>query len=67
MVSDKQWESREISLWVNNDEGLHELARQSESSNDFFDVLEMIGVYQIGGIKITPQNVKESWEDANDE
>ena len=66
MVSDKQWESNEISMWVNNDESLHELARQSESSNDFFDMLEMIGVYQIGGIKITPQNVKESWEDAND-
>ena len=66
MVSDKVWESNEISMWVNNDESLHELARQSESSNDFFDVLEMIGVYQIGGIKITPQNVKESWEDAND-
>ena len=66
MVSDKVWESNEISMWVNNDESLHELARQSESSNDFFDVLEMIGVYQIGGIKITPQNVRESWEDAND-
>lgn len=66
MVSDKVWESQEISMWVNNDESLHELARQSESSNDFFDVLEMIGVYQIGGIKITPQNVRESWEDAND-
>ena len=66
MVSDKQWESNEISMWVNNDESLHKLARKSESSNDFFDVLEMIGVYQIGGIKITPQNVRESWEDAND-
>jgi hypothetical protein len=66
MVSDNQWESREISMWVNNDESLHRLAQQSESSNDFFDVLEMIGVYQIGGIKITPQNVRESWEDAND-
>ena len=66
MVSDKQWESNEISMWVNNDESLHRLAQQSESSNDFFDVLEMIGVYQIGGIKITPQNVRESWEDAND-
>ena len=66
MVSDKQWESNEISMWVNNNESLHRLAQQSESSNDFFDVLEMIGVYQIGGIKITPQNVKESWEDAND-
>ena len=64
MVSDKVWESNEISMWVNNDESLHELARQSESSNDFFDVLEMIGVYQIGGINITPQNVRESWEDA---
>ncbi len=66
MVSDNQWESREISMWVNDDESLHRLAQQSESSNDFFDVLEMIGVYQIGGIKITPQNVRESWEDAND-
>ena len=66
MVSDNQWESKEISMWVNNDESLHRLAQQSESSNDFFDVLEMIGVYQIGGIKITPQNVRESWEDAND-
>ena len=65
-MGDNQWESNEISMWVNNDESLYELARQSESSNDFFDVLEMIGVYQIGGIKITPQNVKESWEDAND-
>jgi hypothetical protein len=44
MVSDKAWESNEISMWVNNDESLHELARQSESSNDFFDMLEMIGV-----------------------
>ena len=66
MVSDKVWESNEISMWVNNDESLHRLAQQSESSNDFFDVLEMIGVSHLGGIKITPQNVKESWEDAND-
>ena len=66
MVSDKVWESQEISMWVNTDESLHKLAQQTESSNYFFDVLEMIGVYQIGGIKITPQNVRESWEDAND-
>jgi len=65
-MSDKSWESREISMWVNNDESLHQLAQQSESSNDFFDVLEMIGVFQLGGIKLTPQNVRESWEDAND-
>ena len=65
-MSDNQWESNEISMWVNNDESLHQLAQQSESSNDFFDVLEMIGVFQLGGIKLTPQNVKESWEDAND-
>ena len=65
-MSDNQWESNEISMWVNNNESLHGLAQQSESSNDFFDVLEMIGVFQLGGIKLTPQNVKESWEDAND-
>ena len=64
-MTDNQWESQEISMWVNNDASLHSLARRSESSNDFFDVLEMIGVFQLGGIKLTPQNVKESWEDAN--
>ena len=64
-MTDNQWESNEISMWVNNDESLHQLAQQSESSNDFFDVLEMIGVFQLGGIKLTPQNVRESWEDAN--
>ena len=65
-MASKCWESNEISMWVNNDEGLHELARQSESSNDFFDVLEMIGISEIGGVKLTYQNVRESWEDAND-
>ena len=65
-MSDNQWESNEISMWVNNDEYLHGLARRSESSNDFFDVLEMMGVFQLGGIKLTPQNVRESFEDAND-
>jgi len=65
-MTDNQWESNEISMWINNDESLHELARQSESSNDFFDMLEMNGVSELGGIKLTPWNVKESFEDAND-
>jgi len=66
MVSDKVWESNEISMWVNNDESLHQLARSSWDAWHFFKTLEMIGVYELGGIKLTPQNVKESWEDAND-
>jgi len=65
-MSDNQWESNEISMWVNNDESLHELARRSESANDFFDVLEMYGISELGGIKLTPWNVRESFEDAND-
>ena len=65
-MTDNQWESNEISMWINNDESLHELARQSESSNDFFDMLEMNGVSELGGIKLTPWNVRESFEDAND-
>ena len=65
-MTDNQWESNEISMWINNDESLHQLARQSESSNDFFDMLEMNGVSELGGIKLTPWNVKESFEDAND-
>ena len=65
-MTDNQWESNEISMWINNDESLHELARSSESANDFFDVLEMYGVSELGGITLTPQNVRESFEDAND-
>ena len=65
-MTDNQWESQEISMWVNNDEYLHGLARRSESANDLFDVLEMMGVFQLGGIKLTSQNLRESWEDAND-
>jgi len=65
-MSDNQWESNEISMWINNDESLHQLARQSESSNDFFDMLEMNGVSELGGITLTPCNVRESFEDAND-
>jgi len=65
-MTDNQWESQEISMWINNDESLHQLARQSESSNDFFDMLEMNGVSELGGITLTPQNVRESFEDAND-
>ena len=65
-MTDNQWESNEISMWINNDESLHELARKSESANDFFDVLEMYGVSELGGIKLTPWNVRESFEDAND-
>jgi hypothetical protein len=65
-MTDNQWESREISLWVNNDESLYLLARQSESSYDFFEGLKKIGVFQLGNIKLTLHNVKESWEDAND-
>ena len=66
MVSDKQWESREISLWVNNNESFHELARQTHSPEEMLEVLEMIGVSEIGGIKPTVENLRESWEDAND-
>ena len=69
MVSDKQWEqweSQEISRWVNNDEYLHGLARQCSTSYGFFETLEMIGISEIGGVKLTYENVKESWEDAND-
>jgi len=65
-MTDNQWESREISLWVNNDESLYLLARRSESSYDFFEGLKKIGVFQLGNIKLTLLNVKESWEDAND-
>jgi len=66
MVSHKQWESREISLWINNDEFFHELARQTRSPRELLEILEMIGFSEIVGIKPTVENLRESWEDAND-
>ena len=65
-MSDNQWESREISMWVNNDEYLHGLARGSWSANHFLQVLENNNISEIGGITLTPCNVRESFEDAND-
>ena len=66
-MSDKAWESNEISLWVNNDETLYRLARTSWDAWRFFKTLEMIGVYELGGVALTPENLKESWEDAQAE
>jgi len=64
-MSDKEWESNEISMWVNNDESLYRLARGSWSPNHFFQVLEDNGVSEIGGITLTRENLRESYEDAN--
>lgn len=66
-MSDKVWESNEISLWVNNDESLYRLARTSWNAWHFFKQLEMFGVYELGGVVLTPENVKESWEVAQAE
>ncbi len=66
-MTDKQWESREISMWANNNESFYTLARQTHSPEEMLEVLEMIGVSEIGGIKPTVENLRESWEDANDE
>ena len=57
-MSDNQWESREISMWVNNDEYLHGLARGSWSANHFLQVLENNGISEIGGITLTSCNVR---------
>jgi len=66
-MSDKAWESNEISLWVNNDESLYRLERTSRNASDFFEGLEMLGVYELGGVVLTLENVKESWEVAQAE
>ncbi len=65
-MTDNQWESQEISMWINNDESLHRLARGSVDSIHFLQQLEMMGISEIGGIALTPWNVRESLEDAND-
>lgn len=64
---DKAWESNEISLWVNNDEALYGLARKSRSPKQFLQVLAEFQVSEIGGIKLTLENIEESWNDAHAE
>tara|TARA_Y100001963_G_scaffold54256_1_gene76018 strand:+ start:695 stop:892 length:198 start_codon:yes stop_codon:yes gene_type:complete len=65
-MTDKQWESQEIATWVVNDESLYRLARGSWSANHFLQQLENYGISEIGGITLTPENLRESFEDAND-
>tara|TARA_R110002074_G_scaffold90802_1_gene198973 strand:- start:218 stop:415 length:198 start_codon:yes stop_codon:yes gene_type:complete len=65
-MSDNQWESQEIATWVVNDESLYRLARESTSAYGFFEALGNYGLSEIGGITVTPENVRESFEDAND-
>ena len=65
-MNDKVWESRELSMWVNNDEFLRNLARGCSSSYGFFELLEMIGISEIGGVTLTWENLRESHEDANE-
>tara|TARA_R100000951_G_scaffold92764_1_gene81227 strand:- start:239 stop:436 length:198 start_codon:yes stop_codon:yes gene_type:complete len=65
-MSTKEWESIEISLWVNNDEFLRNFARGCLTSNHFFEMLEDNGISEIGGITLTRENLRESYEDANE-
>ena len=64
-MNDKAWESRELSMWVNNDESLYRLARGSWNVEQLLKRLECYGIIEISGIKLTSENLKESWEDAN--
>jgi len=61
---DKQWESNEISLWINNDEGFYRLARKSKSPKDLLERFEMLGFWKLAGIELTVENLKEAWQDA---
>ena len=64
-MNDKAWESRELSMWVNNDESLYRLARSSWNVEQLLKRLECSGIIEISGIKLTSENLKESWVDAN--
>jgi|TARA_R110000782_G_scaffold32623_6_gene79478 hypothetical protein len=64
-MNDKVWESRELSMWVNNDESLYRLARSSWNVEQLLKRLECNGIIEISGIKLTSENLKESWVDAN--
>lgn len=66
-MSDKAWESKEISLWVNNDEFLWRMARSSRNPWDFYQRLLDSGLTEIAKIPLTYQNLLEAWDDANED
>ena len=52
----KNYETWNVALWIDNDEGLNELARECESYSEFVEVLRELGVTE------TPDEV--AWNDS---
>ena len=67
MSVDKILISKEISNHIKKSEYCHGLAVNTTGPGELLELLEMSGIYKIAGVELTVDNLRKSWEDANNE
>jgi len=67
MSVDKPLISKEISNHIRNSEYCLSLAVNTTGPGELLELLEMSGIYKIAGVELTVDNLRKSWEDANNE
>tara|TARA_Y100000385_G_C12793635_1_gene508717 strand:+ start:359 stop:562 length:204 start_codon:yes stop_codon:yes gene_type:complete len=65
MSVDKLLISKEISNHIKKSEYCHGLAVNTTGPGELLELLEMSGIYKIAGVELTVDNLRKSWEDAN--
>ena len=56
------YDYQEVSNWFLNDEGLHDLARSSNSGTELYELCNDFGIFEVGqGVRLTRENVAYSW------
>ena len=60
------WDYEEVSRWVSNDESLYTLALESQSGNDFYEMLCDYGLLHFGEASVTSCNARYAWEIVNE-
>jgi hypothetical protein len=60
------WDYEEVSRHVSNDESLYTLALETQSGNDFYEMLCDYGILAFGEANVTSCNARYAWEVVNE-